>query len=289
MKLLQEDQQLLEKYLSVDTLLRYKSLQDVTGEIKITNTGMVSSGKSSLYNILIDSQDEFFKTGAARTTTTADVFQGDFCEFVDTPGIDVTEADDDLAYRTIMSSDLIMMIHNIKTGPLQRREVEWLEKIVQNINDPNAVKQRLIFVCSWKDAREKDEDYEQILNTVKQMVFDITKVEIPFFDVSTKKYQAGLKKNADVLLESSNILLLKEYLHNYFAQYSHIRAELNQQHKVALCQDMKRELVSEKQNRIKQCTSTKEKFERIFKDKMNMWNKIYGLYLEKKQEVDKWR
>lgn len=289
MKVLEKDQQLLDKYLSVDTLLRYKSLQDMSGEIKITNTGMVSSGKSSLYNILIDSQEKFFKTGAARTTTTADVFQGDFCEFVDTPGIDVTEADDDLAYRTIMSSDLIMMIHNIKTGPLQRREVEWLEKIVQNINDPEAVKQRLIFVCSWKDAREKDADYQQILDTVKQMVYDITKVEIPFFDVSTKKYQAGLAKNANVLLESSNIMVLKDYLQNYFAQYSQVRAELNQQQKVALCQDMKRELDSEKEKRANECTRNKEKIERIYKEKIDVWNKIYDLFTEKKKEVARWR
>lgn len=289
MKLLENDKHLLEKYLSVDTILRYKSLQDVSGEIKITNTGMVSSGKSSLYNILIDRQDEFFKTGAARTTTTADVFQGELCEFVDTPGIDVTEEDDDLAYRTIMSSDLIMMIHNIKTGPLQRREVEWLEKIVQNINDPSAVKQRLIFVCSWKDAREKNEDYQEILNTIKQMVFDVTKVEIPFFDVSTKKYKAGVEKNADVLIESSNILQLKQYLQDYFSQYSTVRAELNKQQKVALCQDMKRELAAEKQGRTNECSRTREKFDRIFKDKMDMWNKIYSLYMEKKQEVDRWR
>ena len=67
--------------------------------IKIVNTGMVSSGKSSLYNLLTDNAiTERFPTGAARTTTNADAYSYKGLEYIDTPGIDVRDADDEIAY-----------------------------------------------------------------------------------------------------------------------------------------------------------------------------------------------
>lgn len=188
--------------------------------IKIVNTGMVSSGKSSLYNLLTDNAiTERFPTGAARTTTNADAYSYKGLEYIDTPGIDVRDADDEIAYRTVMESDIILMVHNIKTGPLTRSESDWLVRIADGMKDSEMRKHRIIFVCTWKDTREQEQDYEDILEDVKRMVFDAIGVEIPFFDVSIKKYLDGVKKNKEALCEKSGITALKAFIEEYSAQY----------------------------------------------------------------------
>lgn len=275
----------IDKYVNPDLVVRFESLfKEDSGKIKITNTGMVSSGKSSLYNILIDS-DGYFKTGAARTTISANMFDKGDCEFIDTPGIDVDEEDDEIAYKTVMGSDIIMMIHNIKTGPLQATEVEWLQKIVDNIDDPEAVKKRLIFVCSWKDSREKDDNYQEIFEIVKNMVYDITKVKIPVFDVSVRKYLAGVEKGAQVLIESSNVLQLQRYLSDYSKEYVNIRKKLQVSTKTKVLNEIQDELKL-KQNEIEnQITITEEKVEVIYQQKIDTWDKIVDLYISKQRNI----
>ena len=70
----------------------------------------------------------------------------------------------------------------------------------------------LIFVCTWKDTVEKDDDYQDIIADVKNAVFDIVGTEIPFFEVSVKKYLDGKKKDKPVLVNKSGIAELKDYL-----------------------------------------------------------------------------
>lgn len=277
----------LDKYLSPDLLIRLDALSSVelTEKIKVTNTGMVSSGKSSLFNILIDSHSEYFKTGAARTTTSADTFDMEHCHFVDTPGIDVNQQDDALAYKTIMSSDLILMIHNIKTGPLQRKEMEWLEQIVSHISDPEAIKKRLIFVLSWKDTREKEADYEDMVLSIKEMVYSLTKVEIPFFEVSVKKWNAGVDKNSDKLKASSNIQQLKQYITDYVQQYQKDRVHLHHASCSALVNECKKELSTEKNRINKEMDNNKAKIEKVYKGKQTVWNNMYQYYNEQQEEI----
>ncbi len=274
----------IDKYVNPDLVVRFESLfKEDSGKVKITNTGVYSSGKSSLFNALIGSTDEFFKTGAARTTVTADTFDKDNCEFIDTPGIDVNIEDNDVAYKTIMGSDIIIMIHNIKFGPLNAKEMEWLEKIVENINDPEAVKKRLIFVCSWKEARENDEHYTKMMQDLKNMLFNVTKVEIPVFDVSVKKYLAGVEKNAQVLIDSSNVLKLQQYLVDYSKEYASIRKTLQVSTKMKVLNEMQEEL-NLKRNEVKnQITISEEKVEDIYQQKINTWNNIINLYYSKKE------
>lgn len=193
-------------------------------KVKMVNTGMVSSGKSSLYNLLTDNATtERFPTGAARTTTNADVYSYKNIEYIDTPGIDVRDADDEIAYRTVMESDIIIMVHNIKTGPLTRSESDWLTRIANGMKDSEMRKHRIVFVCTWKDTREHDQGYEDILEEVRKMVFDAVGVEIPFFDVSIKKYLDGINKGKEALCEKSGITALKTFFENYAEQYVKIK------------------------------------------------------------------
>lgn len=197
-----------------------------TTTVKIVNTGMVSSGKSSLFNLLTDNATtERFPTGSARTTTNADACNYKNMEYIDTPGIDVRDTDDEIAFETVMASDIILMVHNIKTGPLTRSESDWLSRIVNVMSNSKMCKQRIIFVCTWKDTREHDQGYEEIIEEVKKMVFDAVGTEIPFFDVSIKKYLDGINKGKDLLCEKSGIIALKNFIENYAMEYAAVKNE----------------------------------------------------------------
>jgi predicted GTPase len=120
-KLAQNDIKVIEQYCGYDYAQRCRGILERRADktVRIVNTGMVSSGKSSLFNTLINSTDEYFPTGAARTTTRADFFDCNNISYIDTPGIDVRSEDDALAFSTIMEADIIIMVHNIRTGPLE--------------------------------------------------------------------------------------------------------------------------------------------------------------------------
>ena len=95
-KLTEKELKIIHEKCGSNFAQRYRGIVKRTNDkvVKIVNTGMVSSGKSSLFNILIDStEEEHFPTGAARTTTVADYFDYKNISFIDTPGIDVRNED----------------------------------------------------------------------------------------------------------------------------------------------------------------------------------------------------
>ena len=72
-----------------------------------------------------------------------------------------------------------------------------LTRIANGMTDCEMRKRRIIFVCTWKDTREHDEGYKDMLEEVKKMVFDAVGTDIPFFDVSIKKYLDGINKGKE--------------------------------------------------------------------------------------------
>lgn len=259
-----------------------------TSAVRIVNTGMVSSGKSSLYNLLTDhATTERFPTGAARTTTYADAYSYKNMEYIDTPGIDVQDADDEVAYRTVMESDIIIMVHNIKTGPLTRSETDWLARIASGIKDAEMRKRRLIFVCTWKDTREKEQGYEDILNEVKRMAIDAVGVEVPFFDVSIKKYLDGIEKEKDLLCEKSGIPELKAFIENYAEQYAVVKhsASLDTfEQVVAEVRSALEQMRSERKNAMKKSA---DNVRRKFNTQRKSWNGVFSYFKGRREAMEK--
>lgn len=256
--------------------------------VRIVNTGMVSSGKSSLYNLLTDNLiTERFPTGAARTTTNADTYIYKNIEYIDTPGIDVRDADDEIAYRTVMESDIILMVHNIKTGPLTRSESEWLTRIASGMKDSEMCKHRMIFICTWRDTREHEQGYEGILNEVKQMAFDAVGAEIPFFDVSIKKYLDGINKDKRVLCEKSGIETLKNFIEEYVAQYAESKKEyaLGAFEQIACeVQTSLKQLRDKKKGTIeKKQAEAKQKFD----SQRNSWKSVFAYFKNRRDALAK--
>lgn len=209
--------EVIDKYISTDATA--KILNKVCAldnkNVTVTNTGVVSSGKSSLFNALLgikESDAERFKIGAARTTMSKDIERyKDNIELVDTPGIDVKEEDDEVALNAICASSIIVMVHNIKMGMLQNNEVEWLKKIALNFNgDKEQLKNRFIFVNTWIDERMMEKTYQSTVNETKRILFDSLKTEVDVYNVSAKLYIQGISRNQEKFVEMSNIPTLRE-------------------------------------------------------------------------------
>ena len=206
----------IKKILGEDTFKEWniQKKANLNKNIKISNTGLVSSGKSTLFNVLTNNIDnERFPTGAARTTSTEDVEKiFDDVYIVDTPGIDVKTSDDEKAYMSVLSSDIIIIVHNIKLGMLNKQECDWIKNICSHYPNLEERKDRIMFVCSWIDERDSEKDYKETIEITKKMLFDITGIEIDFYEVSSKRYITGMKKDSQNLKNKSNILNFKEEL-----------------------------------------------------------------------------
>lgn len=277
------------KYCGQEYLTRYLGIKGRADNqiVKIVNTGMVSSGKSSLYNVLIDSiESEYFLTGAARTTTVSNFYDVKNISYIDTPGIDVKSEDDALAFNTIMEADIIMMIHNINTGPLVRSEVDWLEKIIQKMSSVEICKSRLIFVCTWKDTIEKDDDYQDIISDVKNAVFKIIGEEIPFFEVSVKKYLDGKKKDKDVLVEKSGINELRNYLERYSVEYLQKKNEMDNVELVGLLKEIQGILLDEKKSKNEEIKSISNRIRQTVESKKGIWKEVFTYFSTKRRQYD---
>ena len=243
-------------------------------EVSIVNTGMVSSGKSSLYNALINSPEEYFPTGAARTTTKAIYYKDHNISYIDTPGIDVREEDDELALKTILKSDIILMVHNIRTGPLNKSEVEWIEQLVTQMNNA-----RIIFVASWKDTREKEDDYLSFIAELKKQVCEIIGEEVPFFEVSVKKFQTGVEKSKEKLIENSGVLELKKYVENMASEYAVKKKKIDQKEYEELLKEIREILKMEYADRIKKKKKIIEKTEKDQMPRKKAWEQIYECFV----------
>lgn len=254
--------------------------------VKIVNTGMVSSGKSSLYNILTDNaMEERFPTGAARTTTNADVYQYNNMVYIDTPGIDVRDSDDEIAYKTVLESDIVLMIHNIKTGPLTRSESDWLNRIAQGMNSVEMCKRRIVFICTWKDTREKDEGYKEIIDNVKNMVFEAVGAEIPFFDVSVKKYLDGIRKNKEILCQRSGVIDLKDFIENFARQYVQIKSELSLQVLEQIAVEVRGRLETARIESQQMIDKKESSVNQRFNSQRNSWRDVFNYFKNRRDTL----
>ncbi|WP_455721833.1 GTPase [Agathobacter sp.] len=280
----------IEKVCGCEYSSRLEAIQNKQNDstVKIVNTGMVSSGKSSLYNILINSnQEEFFPTGAARTTKKAKYFDYKNISYIDTPGIDVRDEDDALAFDTIIKSDIILMIHNIRTGPLNRSEVDWLDRIVHGMSSLEMCLSRIVFVISWKDTREKDNDYSELVENLKKQVFEIVGGEIPVFEISAKKYLQGVDKEKQILIEKSGIIQFRTFLEEYADEYIQSKKKNDIQEYLHIVSDVEKMLNDVKGKKQKEKQEICTRNQNSIKAKSNIWNMVFNYFSLKRDNLDK--
>ena len=170
----------------------------------LVNAGRMNHGKSSLLNSLTGKIDDFFEVQDKRTTVENKTYQyNENTYFIDTPGLNANDSDDQEAIKAYKKANLILFVHNLSVGDIRKEEVRDIKTIISCFNSIDNLANKFILVLTGKDAIQLDIKNETGLSAFK------------VFTVSNTTYKNGLKNNKNKLIEHSGIKLLHEYIDSF--------------------------------------------------------------------------
>ena len=288
-KLSKDDTVILSRYLDNSLLQKWEGVQQrlsASKSVTIANTGLVNSGKSSLFNMLVGSiNEERFPVGPIRTTKLEDrEWLSEGIELVDTPGIDATEEDNEVAYQTVMSADYILFTHNIKIGMLNREEFLWLKRLAQGKGQQLLLKQ-FIFVCTWVDTCDRDADYNKRITELKRQIVEATGVELPFWELSAKRYRDGQNKKSDALSRKSGIPAFKKYLIEHALPDQTQMTEQRQNELRQIAQEIKKVLEEQRHTLQTKKNEHISNIERAYSFPMKAWKDILQAFVSHRKNL----
>ncbi len=259
-------------------------------KITVANTGLYSSGKSSLFNALLGrTQDERFPVGAVPTTKTGDrEILSENIELIDTPGIDTIDSKDDAtAFEMLMQSDIIIMTHNVKTGMLNRAEYEWLKRIADKIkNSGSEISERLIFVSTWIDEIHDENDLQKLRDELNKQVNEIVNNQnVKFVYVSSKRFKTAVEKGKKLLEDASGIPAFRELIISFAKNFSEKSKALRTQELKSLCRASRDKLDYKKRIINSNISSTKSNIRGRYAATFEKWRGTLNRFSSMKSNV----
>lgn len=183
----------------------------------LVNAGRMNHGKSSLLNSLTGQVEDVFEVQDKRTTVKNKIYQyNKNIYFIDTPGLNANDSDDQKAIKAYKKANLILFVHNLSVGDIRKEEVKDIKTIISCFNSIDNLANKFVLVLTGKDAIQSKDD----LNNIKSKVLLDIKNEtglsgFKVFTVSNTTYKNGLKNNKNKLIEHSGIKLLHEYIDSF--------------------------------------------------------------------------
>jgi len=202
----------LEKFLTKDEISSLKNMQKsiYENQIIVTCVGLYNHGKSTLLNVLIkDFEYTTFKTADARETIINKAVLYNNIKYVDTPGLNAQEDDDEKVMKVVENSDITLFVHNVNTGEFNKAEINFLQQIQKHWKNPKEFIERTIFVLSRIDESNDKEIYEAS-QRMKEQIKDIFDADSLIIPVSSTDYADGIIDNEEELISESNIEKLEE-------------------------------------------------------------------------------
>lgn len=188
------------------------AISDFNSPCRIVACGLFNAGKSSLLNALSGRVGkERFAVGAVPTTSACDHLTDGILQWVDTPGFNVSTTDNTEAYKAICKADILLFLHNVRTGELHRAEVDFLNELVQNAETRHVLTERLCIVLTKRDVvRLRNEAELCRLECIikKQVASEIGSV-VQQFTVSSNVYIKGFSESKRKLMEYSRVPALR--------------------------------------------------------------------------------
>ena len=281
----------LERFTDSATARKWEGLirkMSAGNTITVANTGLFSSGKSTLFNAMLGRvDDERFPVGAAPTTKTGDreTLEGDIV-LLDTPGIDSNNREDDAeAFDMVMQSDIIIMTHNIKIGMLNRAEYDWLKRIVSGM-DSTALRQRLMFAATWSDSRTDAGDLEKVIAELKAQILEATGgQEIAFYAVSAKRFYTAQKKDNTKLREVSGVDEFREKVIEFAVNYAGKAQALRRNELNSLCSSTMGALITQKVSCEESISNAKSRVRSRYEGAFETWRGILSRFKGMKSGV----
>jgi len=169
---------------------------------RIAAWGLVKAGKSSLLNMLGGHvQQEYFATGAVRTTRINQQLELERYVLVDTPGLGIEQSDSQQAMEGLDLADVVMFVH-APPGELDEEEIDLLLKLHDVHGD--ALEQRLVLVLSLLD-KDQDGAMAQVRERIESQVLRCLGFQPICFEVSSRRFQRGMELGREGLQEKSGV------------------------------------------------------------------------------------
>lgn len=184
---------------------RLYQLVNAPDEAKIAVFGKYNHGKSTLLNAICGK--EIFKAADKRETTIIQEHSHNGVIWVDTPGLDAdTHSEDDGKAMDVAFeiADFIFLVHNIKSGELDKYEMDVYRKLMRQ--DKN-YRKKLFLVLTQIDQLAGEDDQQRVFNKIEEQI-----PELELFPVSSVRYMRGIKENKDKFVELSGMNKLLEHI-----------------------------------------------------------------------------
>lgn len=205
----------LDNYLSKSDIDSLATIKKSLNENKITITciGLYNHGKSTLLNVLIkDFEFKTLKTADARETSVNKKFTYGDINYIDTPGLNANEQDDQKILEVIKNSDIVLFVHNVTTGEFSKVEIDFLENIKKYWENPKVFIDRTVFVISRIDGATDSKDIKNTEDKMQQQIEYIFGSTAKIIAVSSEDYRDGMIEKEDKLVSQSNIQDLEKMI-----------------------------------------------------------------------------
>lgn len=173
---------------------------------------MYNAGKSFLLNVLLEhvtDEDQPFATGAARVTSRVSQQAKGNAIFVDTPGIDGHEQDDETAWDGISGADYFLYAHSLSSTELETQERDFLKTLKNRVQ---GLRERAVLVITQIDQAPDETTalarQAEIVSAFRTAAGFKPKV----FAVSATRYAKGMRNAKAVLVEKSGIPALRNWI-----------------------------------------------------------------------------
>lgn len=174
---------------------------------RVTCAGIYNSGKSTLLNALTGG--EHFKVGDVPTTAAIDEFDCDGVTYVDTPGLNANDFDNETAQKAFKQANVIIFVSNMISGGLTSAEADYLKELSEILGGVNNLQKQVIFAMSnlhQLDDNAAEKVVKEHRKNIKSVLgFDPKNIIV--YDAVT--YENGKREGSDDLIEASGIDELK--------------------------------------------------------------------------------
>ena len=187
----------------------------------IAACGLMNAGKSYLLNMLTRHfEQEFFRTADIRETVENAQFESDRYIYLDTPGLDANEQDDEHAWSGLQQADVVLFVHQPQ-GELEAVEADFLRALAAARGSDAGAS---ILVVLSKTDKHTPQNLDAIEARIRQQCAAHLGFEPQVFRVSGKRYRNGLVEDERALVAASGMDALIAQIGTVAATVQAIRA-----------------------------------------------------------------
>lgn len=236
---------------------------------KVVVCGLLKAGKSSLLNALTGHlDDEFFVTNAARATTTVSSNLVNGVEYIDTPGIDATDGDDDTAWEGLVNADIILFVHHLRNGEIDTQELDFVKELQRR--RPHLGNEMMVV---FSNAESAQQNKEIVVDKLYKTLTSILDHCPPPFLTSFTTYRKGVTENKPALIRHSGFESFHQALQDKInsKEYFLTRKKHTQDIRKKLTIEVEKEILTRSQKKQRLQSERQANF-RYFKLNIEMFN-----------------